>query len=100
MSRPRKSIEEHIKNGTAFPSRIKALDTRGDRFIIIKNKLDETEKIINELPVKDNAGELIKYANLYHKLLSILEVSLPEGSPEGDGSITSKLIKRKNKNEK
>jgi hypothetical protein len=99
MGRPRKSIEEHIKNGTAFPSRIKALDTTGERFAIIKKKLDETEKIINELPVKENARELIQYANLYHKLLSIIEVSLPEERKEEDGSMAGRLIKRKNKKE-
>jgi hypothetical protein len=95
MGRPRKSLEEHLANGTAFPSRIKALNTSGNRFSIIKEKLDETEKIIKEMPVKGNAKELIIYSNLYHKLLSILEVSLPEEKKPDESTIIGKLIKRK-----
>jgi hypothetical protein len=95
MGRPKKSIEEHKLNGTAYPSRIKKIkDTENDRFKIIRSKLIETEKIISDLPIKDNAKILIEYVNLYKKLIEILETDLPPEKNNQEKDIIDKILNK------
>jgi hypothetical protein len=95
MGRPRKNIKEHELNGTAFPSRIKKIkETKDDRFSIIRNKLLETEKIISDLPIKDNAKILIEYVNLYKKLIEILETDLPAEKNNNETDIIDKILNK------
>jgi hypothetical protein len=97
MGRPKKPKEQKLFEGTFRKDRDTKPIIEDKKYEIINKKLLETETIINETPVKENAKILLDYVNLYKKLIEILSTPLPEKAETKDNdAIIDHLIKNKN----
>jgi hypothetical protein len=82
MGRPRKSSTEKKRQGTYREDRDPAKKTvvkDGDKYEVIRKKLQEVENLIRDTPIDGNERKLINLSNLYQKLIDVLQVPTLEG---------------------
>jgi hypothetical protein len=100
MGRPKKLMTEKLLDNTYRKDRDSSYkidkNKNSSKYEVIKNKILEVETLIKDTPVKGNERQLINFAHLYQKLLTILEApSLESKEPKVDLNIMDQLIKNK-----